>query len=411
MPVGADAVPLKLHLRSNPLAHAVKNKGLRAAALAATALAFASFGDAFLYPFLPVNYKLAQVEVGWIGIILSINRFVRIFANGILVRVFAIHGLRVVMIAAVLGAVLSTAGYAVASGVLAWVALRIIWGLSFSAMRLGTLGYALADSRQGLALGVSRSLQEIGPLIALVFSPYLLDTFQVREIFGLLALCSLPALWFAWKLPRGGERVKTRAANSFFRIPSTINGITFVSAILIDGILVVILGLLFLKYGDGVSLLEASAFAAFYLAYRRVCLVVLSPAAGWLADRLGLEKVFIVSSSFMILGIILLTFGWISAGAIIVFTFYSLHAAITPGSVAQGNDSTLHGVAENATWRDIGAAAGTLVGGILLAIPSLLTFAMIAGGVCLLVLLIVYTGMMGGLNAQIATGSEEVNRK
>ena len=59
-------------------------------------------------------------------------------------------------------------------------------------------------------------------------------------------------------------------------------------------------------------------------------------------------------------------FGWIEAGAIVTFTFYSVHAAITPGYASILQKNPLAAVAENATWRDIGAAAGTLAGGLLL---------------------------------------------
>jgi MFS transporter, DHA1 family, multidrug resistance protein len=383
------------HETKNPLVHvARKRQGLKAAAFAASALAFASLGDAFLYPFLPVNYKLAGIDVGWVGIILSVNRFVRIFSNRIMVSLFATLGLRAGMIAAVIGAILSTAGYAIAAGIVSWVALRILWGLCFSAMRIGALGYAVGSPRQGLALGVSRSLQEAGPLATLFFAPYLLGTFPLNQIFILLALCSVPALWFAWQLPKSNDRTKEPPPETFLKVPSTINCITFVSALIVDGILVVALGILFLNYTDDVSLLEASAFAAFYLAYRRVCLVVLSPGGGWLADRFGIDRIFAISAMLVITGAMMLSYGWISAGVIILFTFYSLHTAITPGKVARGENQSLNGVADNATWRDIGAAVGTLLGGVLVAVPSSVAFALSAGSFLLMLLLVVHSGLV-----------------
>jgi hypothetical protein len=39
------------------------DKGIKASAFAALALAFASFGDAFLYPFLPVNFESVGIPV------------------------------------------------------------------------------------------------------------------------------------------------------------------------------------------------------------------------------------------------------------------------------------------------------------------------------------------------------------
>src|SRR5688572_11093149 len=129
---------------------------LKVSGYAATALAFASFGDAFLYAFLPLNSKLVGVPMTYIGILLSINRFVRIFANGAMVHLCSRYGLRSITIIAVAAAIISTLGYGFASTVFAWMAFRILWGLSFSAMRISTLGYAIQNEKLGAALGVSR---------------------------------------------------------------------------------------------------------------------------------------------------------------------------------------------------------------------------------------------------------------
>jgi MFS family permease len=369
----------------------VKGNGLKAPAFASLALAFASFGDAFLYPFLPVNNVVVGVPLVWVGVLLSINRFVRIFSNAIMVHLFARYGLRIVMICAVLLAIISTAGYTIASGVLVWLLFRIFWGISFSAMRIGTLGYALQHSRQGFALGLSRSFQEAGPMLALFLAPVLLMNFEIRSIFFLLAAFSLPALWFAWKLPE--EEVKTRlpVAGRFLKFPSSINAITLFSAIVIDGILVVALGILFLHYRENISLINATTLAAFYLGYRRICLVAFSPAGGWIADRVGLDKVFAISMAFVILGLLVLMSGWIATGSVIVFTFYSINAAIVPATVSKNHVHSLAAVAENATWRDIGAATGTLAGGFLIA-SSHLTTVLLITIFSLLILLLIHSG-------------------
>ncbi|HKZ38926.1 MAG TPA: hypothetical protein VJ184_14790, partial [Chryseolinea sp.] len=78
----------------------LKENGLKIPAYASLALAFASFGDAFLYAFLPVNNAAVGVPLVWVGILLSINRFVRIFSNGIMVYLFSIYSLRIIMIGA-----------------------------------------------------------------------------------------------------------------------------------------------------------------------------------------------------------------------------------------------------------------------------------------------------------------------
>jgi MFS transporter, DHA1 family, multidrug resistance protein len=351
---------------------------LRASSNASLALSLASFGDAFLYAFLPVNSAVVGVPIVWVGVLLSVNRVVRIISNSIMVHVFAKHGLRVVIIFAVTVAIFSTLGYSFASSVFLWLLFRVAWGLSFSAMRIGALGYAIQNEHKGTALGVSRSLQETGPALALFVAPLLLSYFNSTDIFLLLAALSTPALYFAWRLPKTHDRIAPAASKLVLRWPSTMNAITLLSAILIDGIVIVVLGILFLHSGEGLTVFTATALAAFYLGYRRICLVVLSPAGGWIADKFGVDKVFNLSICLVILGLIVLLLGWVAVGSVIVFTFYSINAAITPGIVSSGKCDSLAAVAENATWRDVGAAIGTLLGGVLISSSYLTNTLLIA---------------------------------
>lgn len=352
--------------------------GLKAPLFASLALAFASFGDAFLYPFLPLNGAAVGVPVVWVGILLSVNRFIRIISNTWMVHLFVRYGLRSITILAVVLALVSTAGYAFASGVLVWLVLRVMWGISFSAMRISTLGYALLPARQGLALGLTRGVQEAGPMIALLMAPLLLQFFSYAEIFMVLTLLSLPAIYFAWELPITNNKAQLPARRIFIRFPSAFNSITFVSAFLIDGVIIVTLGILFVQHSENISLLMVTTLAAAYLGYRRICLVVFSPAGGWIADRIGMRKVFNISFVVLILGLLILISGWVESGAIIVFTVYGIYSSITPAIASQNESYPLAAVAENATWRDIGAALGTLAGGLLLTSSYLTTLLIFA---------------------------------
>lgn len=347
------------------------NQKLKAPVFASLSLAFASFGDAFLYPFLPVNHAAVGVPVVWIGVLLSINRFVRIFSNTWIVRLLAKYGLRWITVLAVALAVLSTAGYALASSVFLWLLFRIVWGLAFSALRLTTIGYSLKQSQQGFALGLTRGIQEAGPMIVLFITPLLLHQFNTDETFIILTALSLPALYFAWRLPKYADKIPVVTKKNFLQFPSTVNTITFASSFLIDGLIVVVLGVLFLQHNESISLLTATTLAAVYLGYRRVCFVLFSPAGGWVADKIGIKRIFSLSLLMMIAGLSILAFGLVEIGAIVTFTFYSMHAAITPGYVSQEQSDSLAEVAGNATWRDIGAATGTLAGGLLLSFSFL----------------------------------------
>jgi len=125
-------------------------------------------------------------------------------------------------------------------------------------------------------------------------------------------------------------------------------------------------------------LVTATDLAAFYLGYRRICLVVLSPVGGWIGDTFGLERAFNISLAMMLGGLLILASGYIALGYVIVFTSYSVNAAITPGTASASRDHSLTAVAENTTWRDLGAATGTLAGGVLTASPYLMNILFIA---------------------------------
>ena len=86
---------------------------------------------------------------------------------------------------------------------------------------------------------------------------------------------------------------------------------------------------------------------------------------GLIADKIGMERIFNISLAFVIVGLLAIISGWTGTGAVVVFTFYSINSAITPGSASRSSHS-LAAISENATWRDIGAAMGTLLGGLLI---------------------------------------------
>jgi len=72
-------------------------------------LSLALVGDALIYAVLPVHAEIFGIGLIWVGVLLSANRFVRVFAYG-WVAVFAQRfGIRRICIAALLAAIVSTA--------------------------------------------------------------------------------------------------------------------------------------------------------------------------------------------------------------------------------------------------------------------------------------------------------------
>ncbi len=332
---------------------------------ASLTLAFVSYGDAFLYPFLPMQAGAIGVPIAWVGVLLSVNRFVRIFSNTLLVRVFRRFGFKSMTLWATVFAILSTAGYGMGFGIAGWLLLRVLWGLCFSALRLSSLGYALDHTSPGFSLGISRGIYELGPLFALVAGPLLLQSWSPATSFLILAFASLPAIYCASQLPDLKQSLPT-GTNSLLRFPSTLNQLTLIVSFLVEGMLIVLLGTLLLAADSRLTLTAVTTLVAAYLVFRRLCLLFLSPLAGYMADRWGFNRPFCGSVMFVGLGFLLFLLDQSLLGLTVIFIAYSIHATLAPGSASEGEEDKVQAMAENATWKDVGAALGTLAGGLLL---------------------------------------------
>ena len=356
---------------------------------ASFALAFASFGDAFLYPFLPQYGGKMGIPIVWIGFLLAVNRFIRIAFNPMVPRLFAKFGIHQVTIAASLLAVVSTFGYGLNWGLFSFALFRIVWGLSFSILRTSTLAYALEHSKQGKAMGIGKSIQEIGPMIALWIGPLLLSVCSVSHVFFALAALSIPSLIFSLRLS-GGEESPIAITKPLFSLPSLLNTMTFIVSFIAEGVIVVTAGQILTKAGKSYSMAEITAIAAVYLAYRRLCSVLLSPIAGAIADRVGFKTIFNGSAAIIVLGLIFVLSGLRAIGFLFIFAFNSVNSAMAPGGVATNAADKIKAISVNATWRDTGVAVGTLTGGLLLTGTFLYETILITTFILTILLSIVY---------------------
>jgi len=351
--------------------------GLKYPLYASLTLSFASFGDAFLYPFLPQYAEVMQIPVVWIGVLLSINRFIRIVFNPFVTRLFTRYGVRQTTITASIVAIVSTIGYGLGLGLLSLIVFRIAWGMAFAVLRISTLAYAFEHENIGFSLGISRSIQEAGPMFALWMGPVLLNYFSIDMTFLYLSVLSLPALLCALQLPELNYKATTRRILNF-SLPSLFNSLTFQVSFIIEGMLIIVLGSFLAKNNVQLTSLMITSLVAGYLVYRRLCFILFSPISGAIADRIGFAKVFNGSVLLITAGLTLLLMGWEMAGLIIIFTFNSVNSTMAPGGASDKQGDKIRAVATNASWRDIGAATGTLAGGLLLSGSLLPEFFIIA---------------------------------
>jgi len=339
------------------------NPSLKPSVLAALTLAFASFGDAFLYTALPANALQMNVPAGWIGFLLSINRFVRLVGNQAFAFLFNHLGFRRITILAAVFAMLSTFSYSIATGLSLWILARVLWGFCYSALRTSAISYSLENKKQGFSLGLNKGLQEMGPVLALLAGPLLLQWTNPAVTFFIFALASVPAIIFAVGLPEL-RHVPLDFKFSFSLVPSSFNLLTFLSAFFVQGFLIV--GITQLFSGENMAVPQLIAMAGIYLAYRRICTVFVSPFGGMFADRFGLDKVYLASLFLTVAGLFFIAIGFIKTGIVTAFTFNSITSALTPGNAIAGVSNRIKAIAINSTWNDIGAATGALMAGFFL---------------------------------------------
>lgn len=339
--------------------------GLKYPLHASLTLSFASFGDAFLYPFLPQYAGVMQIPVVWIGVLLSINRFVRIVFNAVVIKWFASYGVRNLTIIASGMAILSTIGYGLGWGLLSLIIFRLIWGLAYAILRMSTVAYAFEYEYIGLSLGLGKAVQETGPLLAMWIGPLLLQYFSATDTFVFLALISIPSFLYAISLP-DLKYVPAIEKRSIFTFPSLFNAITFGISFLVDGALVIMAGLFLAGNNASLTNLAITSVVAAFLVYRRACFIFLSPVSGVIAGKIGFIRGFSFAFAMIVAGLIFLIVGWVAVGLIIILTFNSVASTMAPGVAIFNEKDKIKAVAKNATWQDIGTATGALSGGLLL---------------------------------------------
>src|SRR4051812_2072963 len=251
---------------------------------ASLTLAFAQPGDTLLYLLLPLHHEAFGVTLAEAGFLLAANRLVRIAGYGWVARFYAERGPRAACLLAAAGALLSTAGYGLLSGVWSLLVARLLWGLSFAAMNIATQALATAEA-QGAARrsGRMRSIVAAGPFSGLVVGAVIDQFFGPRVAFLVLAAAALLAFPLAAKLARDGEGRAPREGRPRLRFPSRLDTWSFIQGMTLDGLFVIGLSVLAAAALPSVAALAAGSA----LALRYVAEIVLGPVGGGLAQRFG----------------------------------------------------------------------------------------------------------------------------
>jgi MFS family permease len=164
-------------------------------------------GDQTLYAVLPTQAQAVGISLAMVGVLLGVNRLIRIPGNPIAGLAYDQFGRRRLFLLGLLLGTLSTASYAIAQSFPAWLAGRLLWGIAWSLLNVGGLSMMLdvtEDHDRGRVIG----LFQVWYLLGLAFSPVL---------GGLLT----DALGFRPALLVGATITGTAFIITFFTLPET----------------------------------------------------------------------------------------------------------------------------------------------------------------------------------------------
>lgn len=164
--------------------------------------ALAVMGDAMLFIVLPIYWEEFGLTSIWqIGVLLSVNRFVRLPINPLVGLFYKHFQLRTGVFIAVGLAAMTTMSYGMLQDFWLLFFMRALWGVAWSLLRLGgylTVIEAADNSNRGTFVGLYNGLWGIGGLVGMLAGGILVDHTSVSfvtTLFALLIIVAIPLVW------------------------------------------------------------------------------------------------------------------------------------------------------------------------------------------------------------------------
>ncbi len=355
----------------------------RLVAAVGLAVGLSIMGDSFLYGSLPLEAEGLGIALPLVGVLLSVNRLVRLISNTWASGIFERFGPRVPFVLATIGALVTTSLYGAAWGFWVFFIARTGWGVAWSALRQA--GYQAiwtgGESNRGSLMGLLWGIIRLGSAFGVLLGGFLRDVAGYQAgIWGLLILTGIAvpvAMSIPWPREAAGippsrspliqgwqEALKSPPARRLLAAGLTHSAF--------EGI-VISTASLFLAHrlGNGdLSLpfaINIGTLAGLLLALRWTSDIIFAPVIGRLFDRLGERRTLILLVLLLMTG--LGGLGWTRGPllfpllALLFVTSAGLN--ITLGALA-GNLSVRMRrphlfIGVFATGTDCGAALGPLI--------------------------------------------------
>ena len=327
-------------------------------ALPGLVIAFGMIGDTLLYAVLPLYHDDFGVSLAMVGVLLSLNRWIRLLANSGVAAIGDRAGPHALMVAAAIGWAASTTAYGLSDSAVVQMAARILWGISYAALNLSTLAYAVSDRpNAGKRVGASRATIGLVQACSLVGGAWIALQVGARSVFLIFGALTLVSLAAALLLPRLPAEPATRKG---FRLPlpHRLEIWGFVMGFTGDGVFLLTLAFLM---KDSITSIAPVLATAILLALRWLVEITTGPIGGWVGDRFGAGRISILNAMLLVAGFLLIALDREVIGALVIVLTRGLFNTLIPVLVIErGQASVLSSQASYSTWRDFGAAVGPL---------------------------------------------------
>ncbi|MBW1992877.1 MAG: hypothetical protein JRI77_00345 [Deltaproteobacteria bacterium] len=336
------------------------------------ALSIVTLGDSLLYVLLPSYYPQLGLAPIQVGILLSINRWVRLFTNHLAEYCFRRYPSPLwVIFAFLIGSVVAVI-YGITNLFVVFFVARILWGVSFSFLRQAgvmTAVHSGADVHLGERMGYFRGINAMFRTLGVFLGGVCHDMFGFAATLvsiGLLSLAAAPLGYLSQKSISRIPKALSQKMISKGHMGIMFSGFTL--GIVGPGMIISTLGLV-LKTQIGESFIifnytvGVATLTSFILGWRWFIDGIGSPILGAAADRIGRQR----SLRFLFpLNTVMLLMASVQAKPIFLILFLFIifictTALMTLLSVRAGQNGP-RSVALYATAMDFGMSVGPLIG-------------------------------------------------
>jgi MFS family permease len=347
-------------------------KPSKAAVLIALATAFSLLGDQMLYSVLPTYYTELGLMPYQVGLILSVNRWVRLVTNSLAEWMCRHYDLTMlVTVALIFGGVL-TIVYGVVTSFTVLLIARMLWGLSWSFIRqVGVM--TVVDSSppaqigrmMGFYNGTSRLGSVTGNLVGAVGHDVIGFSLTLI-IFGVLSILGVPLGWMGRRaVPH--QDIETKQPRGKRWSPELLF-CGFVIGCVGPGMMMSTLGVVLKDtVGESVSVFDVvigvATLNGLLLATRWITDALGAPLLGAVSDRMGRRWAAIV---YFIGGMSALFLASLASHVlflvICVLLFFACGVGLTVVMISESGTRGTRSLASYVTASDFGSATGPMLG-------------------------------------------------